>query len=131
VSSVGSKIGLQYLTLYGGSKGALEAMTRTWARELAENATVNCINPGSTVTDMYREASGPAKEANALFNPLIPLSQARDWDSDEQKEYQKLYGGRVAYPEEIANVVGMIANPESAWMTGCLVSANGGQWMSG
>ncbi|KAF1977966.1 short chain dehydrogenase [Bimuria novae-zelandiae CBS 107.79] len=130
VSSVGSKVGLQYLTIYGGSKGALEAMTRTWARELAEQATVNCINPGSTMTDMYRDANPAAKEANALFNPLVPLSPLREWDTEEQRKFGEMYGGRVAYPEEIAGIVGMICSPESAWMTGCLVSANGGQWMS-
>jgi len=130
ISSIGSKVGLQYLTLYGGSKGALEAMTRTWARELAESATVNCINPGSTMTDMYRDAPHAAKAAMALHNPLTPLSPLREWDTQEQRELGEVYNGRVAYPEEIAGIVGMICSPESGWMTGCLVSANGGQWMS-
>lgn len=130
ISSIGSKVGLQYLTLYGGSKGALEAMTRTWARELAESATVNCISPGSTMTDMYRDAPHAAKAAMALHNPLTPLSPLREWDTPEQRELGEAYGGRVAYPEEIAGIVGMICSPESGWMTGCLVSANGGQWMS-
>ncbi|KXJ93585.1 3-oxoacyl-acyl-carrier-protein reductase [Microdochium bolleyi] len=128
---VGSKVGLQYLTLYGGSKGALEAMTRTWARELTETATVNCINPGSTLTDMFLNVPAAAKGANAQFNPLVPLCPVGEWDTKEQRKFGEMYGGRVAYPEEIAGVVGMICSPESGWMTGCLVSANGGQWMSG
>ncbi|KAI1875892.1 uncharacterized protein JN550_001388 [Neoarthrinium moseri] len=131
LSSVGSKVGLAYLTLYGGTKGAIEAMTRTWARELAENATVNSINPGSTMTEMFANAPDAAKEAIALFYPLTPLSPVREWDADEMKELGKKYGGRVAYPEEIAGIVGMICSPESSWMTGSLVSANGGQWFSG
>lgn len=105
-------------------------MTRTWARELAESATVNCISPGSTMTDMYRDAPHAAKAAMALHNPLTPLSPLREWDTPEQRELGEAYGGRVAYPEEIAGIVGMICSPESGWMTGCLVSANGGQWMS-
>jgi 3-oxoacyl-[acyl-carrier protein] reductase len=131
VSSVGSKVGLAYLTLYGGTKGALEAMTRTWARELAENCTVNSINPGSTMTEMFANASDAAKDAIALFYPLTPLSGVREWDSEPMKELGAKYGGRVAYPEEIAGIVGMICSPESSYMTGCLVSANGGQWFSG
>jgi 3-oxoacyl-[acyl-carrier protein] reductase len=131
LSSVGSKVGLQYLTLYGGTKGAIEAMTRTWARELAENATVNSINPGSTMTEMFKNAPDAAKEAISLFYPLTPLSGVREWDSDEMKALGEKYGGRVAYPEEIAGMVGMICSPESGWMTGSLVSANGGQWFSG
>lgn len=130
ISSIGSKVGLAYLTLYGGTKGALEAMTRTWSRELAENATVNSINPGSTATEMFAGASDAAKDAIALRYPLTPLAPVREWDSDEMKAVGAKYGGRVAYPEEIAGMVGMICSPESSWMTGCLVSANGGQWFS-
>jgi NAD(P)-dependent dehydrogenase (short-subunit alcohol dehydrogenase family) len=46
VSSMASMAGLAGQTIYGGTKAALEAMTRTWSRELAERATVNAINPG-------------------------------------------------------------------------------------
>ncbi|KAH8661971.1 short chain dehydrogenase [Xylariales sp. PMI_506] len=130
LSSVGSKVGLAYLTLYGGTKGAIEAMTRTWSRELAENATVNSISTGSTMTEMFANASDAAKDAIALFYPLTPLSGVREWDSDEMKALGAKYGGRVAYPEEIAGIVGMVCNPEASYMTGCLVSANGGQWFS-
>ncbi|KAH7363286.1 short-chain dehydrogenase [Plectosphaerella cucumerina] len=130
ISSVGSKVGLEYLTLYGGSKGALEAMTRTWARELKEHCTVNACNPSSTMTDMLRGAPDAAKQAISMWYPLTPLSGIRDWDSDEQKEMAEKYGGRAGYAEEIAGIVGMICSPESGWMTGCLVSANGGQWMA-
>lgn len=130
VSSIGSKVGLEYLTLYGGSKGALEAMTRTWARELKENCTVNSCNPSSVMTDMLRESPEEAKQAISLWYPLTPLCGIREWDSDEQKAMAEKYGGRAGYAEEIAGIVGMICSPESGWMTGCLISANGGQWMA-
>ncbi|CAI0646850.1 unnamed protein product [Colletotrichum noveboracense] len=130
VSSIGSKVGLEYLTLYGGSKGALEAMTRTWARELKEHCTVNSCNPSSTMTDMLRGASDDAKKAISMWYPLTPLCGIREWDTEEQKEMAEKYGGRAGYAEEIAGIVGMICSPESGWMTGCLVSANGGQWMA-
>lgn len=61
VSSVGSNVGMEYLTLYGGSKGALEAMTCTWARELREHCTVNSCNPSSVMTEMFRNAPEDAK----------------------------------------------------------------------
>jgi NAD(P)-dependent dehydrogenase (short-subunit alcohol dehydrogenase family) len=47
ISSMASMAGLIGQTIYGGTKAALEAMTRTWSRELAEKATVNAINPGT------------------------------------------------------------------------------------
>jgi NAD(P)-dependent dehydrogenase (short-subunit alcohol dehydrogenase family) len=51
-SSISSSQGLKAQSVYGGTKAALEAMTRTWARELAERATVNAINPGPVETRM-------------------------------------------------------------------------------
>ncbi|EHA56545.1 3-oxoacyl-[acyl-carrier-protein] reductase [Pyricularia oryzae 70-15] len=130
LSSVGSKVGMAGLTLYGGAKGALEAMTRTWARELAESCTVNAVGVGSTMTDMLAAAPHEAKVAISSFYPVTPLCAARDDDSELQREFAASYGGRAAYPEEIAGVVAMICSPESRWMTGSLVAASGGMWMS-
>ncbi|KUI57108.1 hypothetical protein VP1G_04420 [Cytospora mali] len=126
ISSTGQKCGLPYLTLYSGSKGALEAMTRTWARELAENCTVNAINPGPVMTDLLRNCSEDVLAAQALWNPLTPLSGVREWDSEEVAAFGRKWGGRPAYVEEIAGVVAIVCNPESGWMTGSMVSANGG-----
>lgn len=126
ISSTGQKCGLPYLTLYSGSKGALEAMTKTWARELAESCTVNAINPGPVMTDLLRNCSEDVLAAQALWNPLTPLAGAREWDTDEVQAFAKRWGGRPAYVEEIAGVVAIICNPESGWMTGSMVSANGG-----
>lgn len=53
VSSVSSSIGYEGQSIYAGTKAALEAMTRTWSRELAEQATVNAVNPGRSFTDVY------------------------------------------------------------------------------
>jgi len=50
VSSVSASCGFSEQSVYGGSKAAVEAMTRTWARELAERTTVNAINPGPVMT---------------------------------------------------------------------------------
>lgn len=130
ISSIGQKCGLPYLSLYSGTKGALEAMTRTWARELAEQCTVNTINPGSVLTDMFRNCSEDVLAAQALWSPVIPLSGAREWDTDEVKAIAKRWGGRPAYVEEIAGIVAIVCNPESGWMTGSVVSANGGQCFS-
>lgn len=126
ISSTGQKTGLPYLTLYAGSKGALEAQTKVWARELAENATVNAVNPGPVMTDLLRNCSDDVLAAQALWNPLTPLAPSREWDTEEVKAFAAKWGGRPAYVEEIAGVVAIICNPESGWMTGSMVSANGG-----
>ena len=52
VSSVAATLGFHAMSVYGGTKAALDAMTRTWSRELAERATVNSVNPGPVDTRM-------------------------------------------------------------------------------
>lgn len=53
ISSIASSMGFKTHTLYGGTKAALDAMTRTRSRELSERATVNAVNPGPVEGDMY------------------------------------------------------------------------------
>lgn len=53
LSSVSSSLGLTEQRLYGGTKAAIEGITRTWSRELAERSTVNAVKPGPVATDMW------------------------------------------------------------------------------
>ncbi|KAF2623708.1 short chain dehydrogenase [Macroventuria anomochaeta] len=105
ISCIGASVGLVYSTAYAGSKGALEAMTRVWARELAERATVNSVSVGCT-----------AEMAHVVL-PLLsnaPLYAVRQGiDSEEVVEAAKDLDGRPA-----------------AWMTGSCVSATGGGVMT-
>ena len=126
MSSINPKIGTPHTTLYSGTKAAVEAMTRVWCRELAENATVNAINPGPVMTDMYLSAPEEVKQGLALWNPVTPLVAVRETDSDEVKEMGKRLGGRAAYDYEIAGIVGILCDPDAGWCTGSVVSANGG-----
>ncbi|KAJ5278602.1 hypothetical protein N7478_003974 [Penicillium angulare] len=126
ISSINSKVGTENTTLYAGTKGAIEAMTRVWCRELAERATVNSINPGPVMTDMYLTAPDEVKEGLALWNPLTPLVAVRESDNDEVKKLGEKFGGRAAYAEEIAGLIATICNPEFGWCTGSIISANGG-----
>ena len=127
LSSVSSSLGCHRQSLYGGTKAALEAMTRTWARELAERATVNAINPGPVETEMYPH--GDEEWVNAV-RPMVlntPLQRAREGiDEEKYLKYAEKEGGRPAYPHEIAGIVAMLCSEDSAWCTGSVVCANGG-----
>lgn len=127
VSSVSSMGGFANQSVYGGTKAALDAMTRTWSVELAERATVNAINPGPVKTDMW---FGTKPEFRANLKPWIqtaPLQAIRPGVDDEDlvKDAPNS-GGRPAYPSEVAGIVGMLCTPDSAWCTGQVVCANGG-----
>ncbi|KAI9849271.1 MAG: hypothetical protein M1837_004730 [Sclerophora amabilis] len=131
VSSVSSSLGYPGQSVYGGTKAALESMTRTWARELAERATVNSVNPGPVGTEMYGSTDETFRGQMANFLRHTPLAQAReDLDSQAQVETARKWGGREAREDEIAGVVGMLCSAESAWTTGSVICANGGMVMT-
>ena len=133
ISSVSSSCGFVGQSVYGGTKAALEAMTRTWARELAERCTVNAVNPGPVEGPMYASNSREFLEGIKGWIGHTPLMAARDGvDAPEvvaeaRKEINA--GGRPAYVQEVAGVVGMLTGPDAAWVTGQVVCANGGMLM--
>ena len=127
ISSVSSSLGFHGQTVYGGTKAALESMTRTWSRELAERATVNAVNPGPVATDMYESNAPDFKQQMKPFMQNAPLQRVRKGIDDEKfVRDADLAGGRPAYDHEIAGVVAMLCSDDSAWCTGSVVSANGG-----
>jgi 3-oxoacyl-[acyl-carrier protein] reductase len=131
LSSMSSTSGLAQQTVYGGSKAALEAMTRTWSRELAERATVNAINPGPVKTEMWEATTADFKQSLRPWIQLTPGSQIRPGVDDEDLVQDAINaGGRPAYPSEVAGIVGMLCTPDSLWCTGQVVCANGGLRMA-
>ncbi len=127
LSSISSSLGLRGQSVYGGTKAALEAMTRTWSRELAERATVNAINPGPVTTDMYGATSKEFQERMVPWMKNTPLAAVREGiDDKETLEYASGAGGRPAYVHEIAGIVAMLCGSDSAWCTGSVICANGG-----
>ncbi len=84
------------------SKGALHQVTRTLADELADRGiTVNAINPGPVDTGWASE------ELRERLRPAFPA-------------------GRWGRPEDTASVVAWLVSPESAWLTGQVIDAEGG-----
>ncbi|EME84907.1 uncharacterized protein MYCFIDRAFT_41802 [Pseudocercospora fijiensis CIRAD86] len=127
LSSVSASLGFHEDGMYGGTKAALEAMTRTWARELSERATVNAVNPGPVATDMYGATSPDFQAKMAGWTRNTPLAAIRpEVDRKDLVEGAENAGGRPAYDFEVAGVVAMLCTPDSAWCTGSVVCANGG-----
>lgn len=131
LSSVSSMMGAKNQTVYGGTKAALEAMTRTWSRELAERATVNAVNPGPVATDMYEGVSDGFARGMKPFLENAPLARTRQGiDADEVVKDEERTGGRAAYDHEVAGVVAMLCTEDSGWCTGSVICANGGMRFS-
>ncbi len=89
---------------YEISKSAVNAITKHYAIKLAPNIRVNCIAPGGTDTDMAMKHSKERKEAYIEKTPLK----------------------KRARPEEIANTVLFLASDEASYITGQILTVDGG-----
>lgn len=137
ISSVSSSLGFKGQSVYGGTKAALEAMTRTWARELADRATVNAINPGPVIGDMYFKTGEAFWQQMQGWQDNTPLSKVlndKELEGVEEDKVraikEKMGGRRPAFTSEIAGVVGMLCTQDAAWCTGSVICANGGMRFS-
>ncbi|WP_354685788.1 SDR family oxidoreductase [Cupriavidus necator] len=91
-------------SLYTLTKGAISGFNRSLVRDLGPRGiTVNTVHPGPTDTEMNPDG-GPVSK---IVGPGIAI-------------------GRYGKPDEIANVVAFLAGPESSFVTGADIVADGG-----
>lgn len=105
VSSVSSVMALAGQTVYSTTKGAVNSMTQTMAKELAPyGVAVNAVAPGFIATEMISEIPPEKMEE---YKKAIPL-------------------GRLGSADDVANVVAQLAGDNFAYMTGQILILDGG-----
>jgi len=116
MSSVSGHVGQVYHTIYGSTKGAISAMTRALAWEVAPyNIRVNTISPGSVDTPMLRgDVAVEAKRRNV--DPEVVVKERAE------HEAFKRWGTSM----EIATVIAFLASEESSFVNGADILADGG-----
>jgi 3-oxoacyl-[acyl-carrier protein] reductase len=108
LSSVSAYVGLPGQANYAASKAGLVGMARAIAREVgSRQITVNVVAPGLVATDMT-DALG--EERVAVMTSQVPL-------------------GRIGSVEDVAGVVGFLASPAAAYVTGAVLPVDGGLGM--
>jgi len=110
IGSDAGRVGSSGESVYAGAKGGVIALTKSLAREMARHGiTVNCVCPGPTDTPLFR--AQPEKLQEALIR-AIPMR-------------------RLAQPEEVARAVEFFVDDASGYVTGQVLSVNGGLTMAG
>jgi 3-oxoacyl-[acyl-carrier protein] reductase len=100
ISSVVSTMGFPNATVYSGTKGAVDAITRSLAKELGPRGIrVNAINPGMVETEGMRAAGIAESDMRKQVEAQTPL-------------------GRIGQPQDIAGTAVFLASPDSSWITG-------------
>ena len=105
-ASTAGVVAYRYYADYNASKGAILAMMRTMAIELAPKIRVNAINPGYTSTPMQDAEYSP--EMLSKVNAIIPMR-------------------RHGRPEEIAGLYVYLASDEAAYATGGIFTFDGAE----
>jgi 3-oxoacyl-[acyl-carrier protein] reductase len=110
ISSVSGIVGQGGQTNYAASKAGMIGFTKSLAKELgSRNITVNAVAPGFVLTDLTSDLSGDLKEQAKEATPL----------------------GRMGQPAEIAYAVAFLASDRASFITGEVLTVDGGLAMQG
>ncbi|RAS18818.1 SDR family oxidoreductase [Paraburkholderia bryophila] len=105
-SSTVLALNLPGYAIYTATKAAVEAFTQIFAKELrGRHITVNAVAPGPVATALFFE--GKSDEQIQTYAKMPPLE-------------------RLGEPDDIAAVVSFLAGPDSGWVNGQTLRANGG-----
>lgn len=111
--SVAAMVGIANFASYCASKGAVVALTRSMSVDLApQGVRVNAICPGTVYTP--------------LMEPMLVARGGGDLQKGLAMTVAKYPIGRLGTPEEIAQVALFLAGDESSFLTGSVITADGG-----
>jgi NAD(P)-dependent dehydrogenase (short-subunit alcohol dehydrogenase family) len=112
IASVAALMGVPETGAYSAAKGGVVAFTRVAAVELAPSIRVNCICPGTVLTEMPGE--------------LLRSRGGGDLAVGAALTARRYLLGRLGEPDEIAETAVFLASPRSSFVTGAVLVADGG-----
>jgi len=112
IGSVAGMVGIKQRFAYCTSKGAVVAMTRQLAVEYPKELRVNCVCPGTVETP--------------FVEGYLEKYHAHEKDKVRAELRARQPVGRLGTPEEVASLVRYICSAEAGFMTGSIITIDGG-----
>ena len=123
IASDAAKVGAPLEAVYSGAKAAVISFSRALAREIAgTGTTVNCVSPGPCDTPLLARSTIEVA-ADPRYETFFPGGLVK-------AQAAAIPLGRIAQPEDVANVVSFLVQASSGYVTGQTVSVSGGATMS-
>jgi 3alpha(or 20beta)-hydroxysteroid dehydrogenase len=122
VASVAATIAFPAISIYSGTKSAVDRMTRVAAMEagkLGYGVRVNCVYPGLIATEMGLQ----------LANDIVAVGLAPDVGAAVQSVVDQTPLGRLAEVSEVADAIVFLCSQEARFITGAGVPVDGGMGM--
>jgi len=117
LASDSARLGQARLSYYAAAKAGVIALCKSVAQELGpDGITVNVVSPGATNTELRQSRE------QSLLAQMGAEKYAR-----REKSVLKMYPlGRIGEPHDIAAMIAFVASDHAAWLTGQVISVNGG-----
>ena len=117
LASDAARVGQARLSYYAAAKGGVVALVKSVAQEVGGHGiTLNVVSPGATNTELRQ-----AREAE------IKQSMGDEKYASYTRKVNRRYPvGRIGEPDDIAGMIVYLASEKAGWVTGQVISVNGG-----
>jgi NAD(P)-dependent dehydrogenase (short-subunit alcohol dehydrogenase family) len=117
LASDSARIGQARLSYYAAAKGGVVALVKSVAQEVGSSGvTLNVVSPGATNTELRNEREAKLK-----------VDMGEEKYARRQKNVLRMYPtARLGEPDDIASAVSFLVSERGSWITGQVLSVNGG-----
>lgn len=117
LASDAARVGQARLSYYAAAKGGVVALVKSVAQEVGVHGiTMNVVSPGATNTELRQNREAEIRQSMG----------EEKYASYTRKVNRRYPVGRIGEPEDIAGMIAYLASDKAAWVTGQIISVNGG-----